>query len=284
MRVHVYNASRLDVARLTLDAFGMPTPRGPPWLTSSDQHTLGGMMLSRLLRDTRCPLVPPHEADLFVVPLSQEPVAAATADEAGKVHDFMPPSERDGIVRTCERIRDEDWFVTLRPHLTWRTARRHLFLHPRFLAIFGFCRGAVRDFRSRALANPSLEQWVWLDNAVYPSGGMRTFSMAYPSSVHLRRADLLSAPHAGGRAAAPRHMDDTWRLRPGLPPWAPGALPNVPRRHLMMFGGSMHGSALARQLRPHAAARRTERAALWWPGRAARAAVWWPARAACAVV
>ena len=73
----------------------------------------------------------------------------------------MPPSEQEALKSTCERIVSEDWSATLRPHLTARTAWRHVFLHEEILEISGFCRGIINDFIQKLLANPSLKHWMW---------------------------------------------------------------------------------------------------------------------------
>ena len=227
VRVHVYNASMLQEPALRRDGFGWPIhgADGPQWLTTSDQHGLGAILLSRLLRDTSCPIVPPVQADLFVVPLTLRMVRSPTIDEMHAVHDFMPPNEQESIKSTCRRISGEDWVRTLHPHLTRRTAYRHIFLHEKFLSIYGFCTGVQPDFGQRVASNPSLRNWAWADNAVYPSSFIRQFSFAYPSAVHLRRDDV----------------SPTRRL-----PWDNGAFA---RRYLMMFGGSMHGHASAQRIR-----------------------------------
>ena len=159
VRVHVYNASRLDERSIRAGAFGTAIRPGVEWkwLTSSDQHALGGQLLSRLLRARACPLASPEDADVFVVPLLKREdtqVRAATRDEANRVHAFMPPTESEAIKATCRRISHTDWRQVLHPHLTERTAYRHIFLHERFLEISGFCRGVQADFVERMGSNP----------------------------------------------------------------------------------------------------------------------------------
>lgn len=227
-RVHVYNASQLDVESLRAH-FGVPisaSDRGGRWLTTSDQHALGGMLLSRLLRARTCPLVAPEHAEVFVVPLLYREIAIPTRQEMDKVHDFMPPTEQDSIKATCRRMVDTDWTKALHPHLTPSTAYRHIFIHEKFFGIAGFCRGVMSNFGERLASNPTLTSWAWGDNTVTPMGGPRAFSFAYPSAVHLSRADIAD----------------------GMPPpWAPNRFGKRP--YLMMFGGSMHGHPLAKRLR-----------------------------------
>lgn len=252
VRVHIYNASLIDESSLRRRAFGDPYFGQDQlrWLTRSDQHGLGGMLVSTMLRNPDC-LSPPEHADVFVVPLFREKMRQATAEEARKVHTFMPPSEMESIIATCRRISTVNWTAALHPHLTPRTAFRHIFLHEKYLAIHGFCVGSDKGFLRAADANPSLRNWAWPDNAIYTEEHFRRgFSFAFPSAVHLRAADLV--PRGGGDTideAATANVSHLPLLARGQPPWAPGALINMPRKFLMMFGGSMHGHARAQQIR-----------------------------------
>ena len=229
-RVFVHNASLLNVDELT-SAFGTPLPIATPsstrfeWLTNSDQHSLGGMVLSRLLHARSCPIaVSPENADVFVVPISPILPRAATPEEINTVHDVMPPSQSEALVQTCRDITQTDWFAKL-PELTRRNAARHVFIHPKTFGIYGFCEGTVPGFGEAVRQNPSLQGWVWVGNQVglRDSDGLHMLSIAFPSSVHMSANDLAS------------------------PPWRQG---RFERTYLAMFGGSMHGSSLARQIRP----------------------------------
>ena len=253
VRVYVYNASQLSERELRQKGFGSPLreqlvgAEGAGGLFNTEQHATGAILLSRLLRSKRCPIVSdPAAAQVFIVPMLAAPVDAALASgEGGVTFSFMPPSVRAALWPLCERLITENWTAVL-PHFTPRTASRHVFLSDIFFALFNSCDGADPGFAFRLASNPAahlLAQAVWTDETpsdgtMRGSGGgfspsilnrMRKISIAYPSSVHL---------------------SGNWSANP-LKPWR--RRPLAERPYLMMFGGSMHGSPLAERLRKHIA-------------------------------
>jgi hypothetical protein len=70
-KIFIYNASILGKyePQLTLQGYGPRISNGPSWLRDTDQHALGALILSRLLRFPRCTTSNASEARLFIVPL-----------------------------------------------------------------------------------------------------------------------------------------------------------------------------------------------------------------------
>ena len=220
-KVFVYNISRVrpHEQRLTDLGYGNRVTHGPTWLRDGGQHRLGAIILSRLLRSSRCLTHNASEAELFFVPMLHvlhPPPAVSDKvlnEESQVVWSKMPPSMSGVLWPLCSRFLYEDWHRTL-PHLTTKNVARHVMLNEEFFQIFGFCIN-VPEFQAQLRGAPNLallQSMSWLGNSAYYAFGFRFHNLAYPSSVHLRA-----------------HDD---------PPWRAGYFN---RTTLMMFGASMHG-------------------------------------------
>lgn len=227
-RVFVYNRSSLDERHLTLNGYGAQlSSESPAWLRNTQQHGVGAIILSRLMR-SRCVVDDAAEAELFIIPMVQSvhvaPRGGRKQDDPLRVYTKMAPSAEEYLWPHCERLLVEDWHSTL-PHLTEHTVVRHVFVCDKFFDLWGFCSNIGR-FKALLRSRPGnlalLRAMPWPRNTIGRGGrGGNHFTFAYPSAVHLRRSD---AP----------------------PPWSAN---RSQRSVLVMFGGSTYGHALSRKLR-----------------------------------
>lgn len=248
--VYIYNASSLNSRWLEREALGEQL--GPEaWLRDCEQHSTGAVLLSRLLRSKRCPLVPEsraHEAELFLIPLSlpsaREPTRAEL--EHGP-WDFMPPNEEEQLwAGGCMRLANEDWRALL-PHLTTDNVARHVIIPVEKTEIINMCRYAEPAFELLVESRPSNAELLTamprittapIDSNCESGCGSVTGKEGGGAFAlqDLITAPLNSAVHIG--------QED----REGAPlPWALG--PPGARPFLMSFGGSELGFPKAAELR-----------------------------------
>ena len=229
-RIFVYNRSELDSRKDWLFHAGYGKPMhlantSASMVRNTRQHSLGAILLYRLLTSPRCTTDRPEEADLFVIPMLITAYAAGGAEESNKVWSKQAPSIDRTLWPVCRRMLYENWSATL-PHLTPRTARRHIFINPEFLQLLGFCTNIER-FTAAFDSSPNLpliRKVSHLGNSFTGGSDIVTYSLIYPSCVHLTASELPAAP------------------------WRPGAFR---RNVLMMYGGSTYGSPFAVKLREH---------------------------------
>lgn len=226
-RVHLHNRSTLLRQKDEFFAMGYGFPmriEGTTMVYNTPQHHLGAILLYRLLASSRCAARDDgDDADIFIVPLLTESRVLPNAAERGKIWAKQSPSASETLRPVCHRMLDEDWESTL-PHFNAVTANRHLFVHPEYLQIFGFCLN-IPSFASRVRSSRNyklLRRMSHVANSAARFDDFAFYSWAYPSAVHMRRTQLADAPWVPRRFARPV---------------------------LMMYGGSVHGSPFARQLR-----------------------------------
>ena len=228
--VFLYNTSVLlrdHATTLYRDAYG-PSLGDMPGLYDSQQHAVGALLLSRLLRSARCRTDDPARASLFVVPLLFKPPRAPTKEESAVVWEFMPPNTLEMIKPVCDLLATTNWRIAL-PHLNTQTAARHLFVPGGTqLEIFYQCARIDKAFDERFNSGadaPLLAQFAHLETGTVGDPKRAVMSMPLVSSVHLRSAELVA----------------------GRPPWA---LRDVSARPwLLSYGGSLMGSPEAKAIR-----------------------------------
>ena len=136
--VFIYNRSSLHEPTLRHTGFGErldPTDPSFDGVWTTDQLHLGSIILSRLLRGSRCRLVDDAaEAAIFIVPLKTAERTHAELDSG--IQPFMPPSQRLMLLPVCLSICNDDWRERL-PHLDERTVRRHVFVTDKFFNVNG---------------------------------------------------------------------------------------------------------------------------------------------------
>ena len=231
--VYVYNYSELQrhVRALTLTGYGTRLPTRAPWMRATQQHRLGAIILSRLLRFRRCVTFDASKAALFLVPLLHllHPVEITEVERAAEsniVWEKMPPTTAKQLWPLCSRLLYDNWHQVL-PHLSDASVLRHIFVNEQNFQIMGFCPN-MPEFREQLQNAPNrafLDSMTkWGNSAI-----QGYYSLAYPSLVHLQKGDD--------------------------PPWRAGA---SERPILMMLGASTSGRPFARKLRSFLAAKCAE--------------------------
>ena len=162
-KVFIYNRSAVQQheRHLTNFGYGRRYSNTPPWLRDGEQHRLGSILLSRLLRSPRCSTDDPSKAQIFLVPLLSvlDPPPPVDLEvqkrESGIVWDTQAPSLDDQLWHVaCRKMLYNDWHHEL-PYLNAATARRHAFVHEEFFGIFGFCLN-VPQFKKQIRSSPNL--------------------------------------------------------------------------------------------------------------------------------
>ena len=227
--VYVYNVSMLQShqERLQRQAFGPVLAGGTPGLFDSHQHSIGAVILWRLLMSNRCRTNDPSRAALFAVPLLMKPIRAATPEENGKQYDFLPPNHIESIQPMCDLVSSMNLTEAL-PHLTAATASRHLLVPGGTVTEFHYiCSRLNPRFEQRMRDDMRLARIPRLISGVVDPANpeMARASMPLVSSVHLTGAQV-----SAGRVP--------WALRePHERPW------------LLSYGGSVLGSGEAQAIR-----------------------------------
>jgi hypothetical protein len=184
-------ADRVGESAIHVEPLVSSDANGPPdWMHATPHDKLGAILLSRALRSESL-VHDGDRADVMLIPLTSDGASAGGEDAAGK----------GTLWPLCRRILTEDW-TQLLPHLTLRSAARHVFLSPAAFDLWPRCEAVEPAFAFLAALSPSLPllaamPWPTHVADKAPSAKrswprylrhLRTPSVAFPSHVHLRHS------------------------------------------------------------------------------------------------
>jgi hypothetical protein len=237
----IYNAPQ-NTAEAQRLGVGPPLGDAGGYLYNSMQHGAGAVLLDRYLSSAgRCSVTDdPRQAELFIVhiplPPAQHDSIEAQQAANSQVFDFMAPAEYKRLLPACERFWTGDW-ARLLPHLTPRTAHRHIFVPLEYFDLASWCDGGNAAFIPVLQRNASwarlLARTPRVTTEIGPTTQQHRVGEVYGTSGVLGRQLLLTAPLVS--SVHPRRVPG----EQGPLPWA--VRPRGARPILMSFGGSFEG-------------------------------------------
>lgn len=148
-RVYLYTRDNVLKNYKTLQNDIMYESLKSPYLSLSNQHAGGSLLIHWSYTGNPCVTYNPNDADFFIVPMIPPKERQATESEMKvKVHTFMPMTSIESFQVICDELLNEAW-TRAYPQLTGRTARRHILAFSRMNEVPNVCQTIDETFMQK---------------------------------------------------------------------------------------------------------------------------------------